>query len=72
MTTFVTSPTVEVAPQNQAHQRLLGWVAGVVQAARWALEVKHGCDRARAAGETIDGATIRRVAAAADAALGVS
>lgn len=72
MTTFAMTSETGNAPQYGTKAALLGGLLGAVRAVRWAFHVRNGCHRAQAAGETLDGETIRRVVAAADAAHGLA
>ena len=67
MTAEVMTSGADTAPRY----RLYSVIGGVARAMRWAVEVERGCHRARVAGETLDADAIRRIGAAADAALGV-
>lgn len=72
MTTITMTSTTGNAPQHRAWGPLRDGLMGAVRSVQWAFHVRNGCNRAQAAGEALDGNTIRRIVAEADAAYGLA
>jgi hypothetical protein len=56
-------------PDDRRRNGRFWGIGTLVTSFRWALEVRRRCDRAAAAGRSLDGRAIRRIVAKAEAAL---